>query len=110
MKKGSFFITTSRGSIHNESDLEEAINSGHLSGAGLDVWDKEPPEASHKLLNYDNVIATPHIAGVTVDSRNKMSEFVATQLLKIMNGGDPERPVNLDVVEVFKEKFKKIKI
>ena len=110
MKKGSYFVTTSRGSIHNENDLAEVINSGHLSGAGLDVWDKEPPEASHKLLNYDNVIATPHIAGVTVDSRNKMSEFVATQLLKIMNGGDPERPVNSEVIEVFKEKFKNIKI
>ena len=108
MKKGSYFVTTSRGSIHNENDLEKVINSGHLSGAGLDVWDKEPPDASHKLLKYKNVIATPHIAGVTIDSRRKMSEFVAKQLLTIMSGGNPQRPVNLSVLEEFKKKLKLI--
>jgi D-3-phosphoglycerate dehydrogenase len=108
MKKGSYFVTTSRGSIHNENDLEKVINSGHLSGAGLDVWDKEPPDASHKLLKYKNVIATPHIAGVTIDSRRKMSEFVAKQLLTIMSGGNPQRPVNLSVLEEFKNKLKLI--
>ena len=84
MKKGSYFVTTSRGSIHNEDDLDKVINSSHLSGAGLDVWEKEPPDSSHKLLKHKNVIATPHIAGVTRDSRNKMSEFVAKQLLTII--------------------------
>ena len=109
MKKGSYFVTTSRGSIHNEEDLNVVINKGHLAGAGLDVWDKEPPDASNHLLKHKNVIATPHIAGVTKDSRNKMSEFVAKQLLNIMSGGEPERPVNTSVLEVFKNKFKEIK-
>ena len=108
MKKGSYFVTTSRGSIHNEDDLDKVIISGHLSGAGLDVWGKEPPDSSHKLLRHKNIIATPHIAGVTKDSRNKMSEFVANQLLTIMNGGIAERPVNPSVLEVFKNRFKKI--
>ena len=61
-----------------------------------------------KLLKHKNVIATPHIAGVTRDSRNKMSEFVAKQLLTIMGGGIAERPVNPSVLEVFKNKLKNI--
>ena len=108
MKKGSYFVTTSRGSIHNEDDLDKVINCSHLSGAGLDVWEKEPPDSSHKLLKHKNVIATPHIAGVTRDSRNKMSEFVAKQLLTIMDGGIAERPVNPSVLEVFKNKLKNL--
>ncbi len=108
MKKGSFFITTSRGSIHNEDDLVKFLENGHIAGAGLDVWEKEPPDASHKLLQFKNVVATPHLAGVTIDSRNKMSEFVANQLLKIMNGGEPDRPVNPEVLKTFKLKLNKI--
>jgi len=108
MKKGSLFITTSRGSIHNEDDLETFLNNGHLSGAGLDVWEKEPPNPDHKLLKMQNVVATPHMAGVTVDSRKKMSEFVANQLLNILSGGVPERPVNEEILSLFKSKLSKI--
>ena len=108
MKKGSLFITTSRGSIHNEDDLETFLKNGHLSGAGLDVWEKEPPNPDHKLLKMQNVVATPHMAGVTVDSRKKMSEFVANQLLNILSGGVPERPVNKEILSLFKSKLSKI--
>ena len=108
MKKGSVFITTSRGSIHNEDDLETFLKNGHLSGAGLDVWEKEPPNSDHKLLKMQNVVATPHMAGVTTDSRKKMSEFVANQLLNILSGGVPERPVNKEILSLFKSKLSKI--
>ena len=108
MKKGSLFITTSRGSIHNENDLETFLKNGHLSGAGLDVWEKEPPNSDHKLLKMQNVVATPHMAGVTIDSRKKMSEFVANQLLNILSGGVPERPVNEEILSLFKSKLSKI--
>ena len=108
MKKGSLFITTSRGSIHNEYDLETFLKNGHLSGAGLDVWEKEPPNSDHKLLKMQNVVATPHMAGVTTDSRKKMSEFVANQLLNILSGGVPERPVNEEILSLFKSKLSKI--
>ena len=108
MKKGSYFVTTSRGSIHNEEDLYNTLKEGHLAGAGLDVWEFEPPPSTHKLLKLENVIASPHTAGITRDSRNKMSEFVATQLLDIFDGKDPPRPVNSEVLGIFREKFKKI--
>lgn len=108
MKKGSYFVTTARGSIHNEDDLYECLSEGHLAGAGLDVWDYEPPSSTHKLLQLENVIASPHTAGVTEDSRNKMSAFVATQLLDIFDGKDPARPVNPEIMDIFRNKFKKI--
>ena len=108
MKKGSYFVTTARGSIHNEDDLYECLSEGHLAGAGLDVWDYEPPSSTHKLLQLENVIASPHTAGVTEDSRNKMSAFVATQLLDIFDGKDPVRPVNPEIIDIFRNKFKKI--
>ena len=108
MKKGSYFVTTARGSIHNEDDLYECLKEGHLAGAGLDVWDYEPPSSTHQLLKLENVIASPHTAGVTEDSRNKMSAFVATQLLDIFDGKDPARPVNPEIIDIFNNKFKKI--
>jgi D-3-phosphoglycerate dehydrogenase len=108
MRKGSYFVTTARGSIRNEDDLYEAITNGHLAGAGLDVWGYEPPASSHKLLKLDNVIASPHTAGVTQDSRNKMSEFVATQLLNLFDGEGPARPVNPEVIDTYRKKFKNL--
>ena len=108
MKKGSYFVTTARGSIHNENDLFEFLSNKHLAGAGLDVWGYEPPSSSHKLLKLDNIIASPHTAGVTYDSRNKMSEFVATQLLDIFDGKVPARPVNSEVLDIFSSKFKEL--
>ena len=108
MKKGSYFVTTARGSIHNEDDLYDCLKEGHLAGAGLDVWDYEPPPSTHQLLKLENVIASPHTAGVTEDSRNKMSAFVATQLLDIFDGKAPARPVNSEIIDIFNDKFKKI--
>ena len=69
MKKGSYFVTTSRGSIHNENDLYDILKEGHLAGAGLDGFEFEPPPSTHKLLELENVIASPHTAGITEDSR-----------------------------------------
>ena len=72
------------------------------------VWEFEPPPSTHKLLELENVIASPHTAGITKDSRNKMSEYVATQLLDLFDGKDPSRPVNPEVLDTYRKKFKKI--
>ena len=65
MRPTAYFITTARGFIHDEAALAEALRAKTIAGAGLDVWDKEPPPADHPLLQFDNVIASAHTAGVT---------------------------------------------
>ena len=67
MRPDAYVITTARGGIVDEDALAEALASGRLAGAGVDVWNVEPPPLGHKLLSFDNVIATYHTAGVTVD-------------------------------------------
>ena len=74
-----------RGGIHDEA-LLEALRSGHL-GAGLDVWDKEPPPLDHPLLKLENVVASYHTAGVTPEARRNMWAFAAEQIVGIFKGG-----------------------
>jgi D-3-phosphoglycerate dehydrogenase len=108
MKKGAIFVNAARGSIHDEDALADALVSGHLGGAGLDVWDSEPPAKEHRLLHLPNVIATPHIAGYTSDSLANMAEYTATQLLQIFAGEPPPRPVNPEVLPRFQRRFAEI--
>jgi D-3-phosphoglycerate dehydrogenase len=98
MKRGAFFITTSRGGIHDEAALDRALRSGHLAGAGLDVWEPEPPPLDHPLLKLDTVICTFHTAGVTHESRRSMAAMGAEQLAAFFRG---ERPPNLVNPEVW---------
>src|SRR5262249_55153182 len=74
MPPGSYLITTARGGVVDEHALAAALESGHLAGAGVDVWNEEPPPASHPLLALPNVIATHHTAGITHDSRENMRD------------------------------------
>lgn len=108
MKKGSLFITTARGHIHDEGALEAALRCGHLAGAGLDVWSVEPPAKEHPLLQLDNVIATHHTAGVTVDSRRQMATMGASQILQLAHGGRPPRLVNPEVWPAYAARFERI--
>ncbi|HCX86698.1 MAG TPA: 3-phosphoglycerate dehydrogenase [Gammaproteobacteria bacterium] len=108
MKAGAVFINTARGFIHDEDALANALACGHLGGAGLDVWDVEPPQPNHRLMQMGNVIATPHVAGCTSDSLHNMAEHAATQLLDIFSGKPAARPVNPDVLPKFKERYAQI--
>jgi D-3-phosphoglycerate dehydrogenase len=94
MKAGALFISTARGGIHDEAALHDALQRGHLAGAGLDVWALEPPPAGHPLLALDNVIATHHIAGVTHQARRRMATMACSQLLGALRGERPPRLVN----------------
>ena len=105
MKKGALFITTARGHIHDEAALEGALRCGHLAGAGLDVWSVEPPTREHRLLSFDNVLATHHTAGVTVDSRRQMATMGATQILQLAHGARPPRLVNPEVWPAYAARF-----
>lgn len=98
MKSGAIFITTARSGIHDESALAEALTSGHLAGAGLDVWDQEPPPPQHPLLRLPNVVATYHTAGVTHEARRNNATLAATQIGQLLTTGQrPDRLVNRDV-------------
>src|SRR5258707_12651268 len=68
MRPHAYFITTARGFIHDEAALLEALRSKLIAGAGLDVWAKEPPPPDHPLLQFDNVLASPHTAGGTKEA------------------------------------------
>ena len=101
MKRGSYFITTARGGIHDEMALAEALSSGHLFGAGLDVWDPEPPPLDHPLLALPNVFATYHTAGVTHEARRNIAILGSEQIVRLVRGARPPRLVNPQAWEAF---------
>jgi D-3-phosphoglycerate dehydrogenase / 2-oxoglutarate reductase len=107
MQPHAYFITTARGFIHDEVALEKALRDKKLAGAGLDVWDKEPPPAEHPLLQFDNVIATPHMAGVTREARINMGKFAAEQTLDALDGKPVNRIVNPQVWPDYAKRFEK---
>lgn len=104
MKKGAIFITTARGGVHDEAALVRALQSGHLAGAGIDVWDREPPPLDHPLLQMDNVYATFHTAGVTHEARRNMAVIAAEQIALLLAGGRPPRLINPEVWPVFEKR------
>ena len=105
MQPHAYFITTARGFIHDERALTEALKSKKIAGAGVDVWDKEPPTSEHPLLAFDNVIASPHTAGVTREARANMGKFAAEQLIMTLDGKRPPRIVNPQVWPAYSKRF-----
>lgn len=98
MKKGSFLINTARGPVVDEHDLVEALRSGHLAGAGLDVYESEP-NIDPELIGMENVILTPHIASATWEAREKMGEQAVSAILDTLEGEKPKNLVNKEVWE-----------
>jgi D-3-phosphoglycerate dehydrogenase / 2-oxoglutarate reductase len=107
MQPHAYFITTARGSIHDERALSDALNAKRIAGAGVDVWDKEPPPADHPLLQFDNVIASPHTAGVTREARANMGRIAAEQLIMTLDGKRPPRIVNPQVWPAYAKRFER---
>lgn len=109
MKPGAIFVSTARGGIHNENDLYDALCSGHLAGAGLDVWDVEPPASDHPLLGLPNVVPTYHTAGVSHEGRKNVATIAAEQILAISAGEPAPRVINPQVMPRFTERFNQAK-
>ena len=107
MQPHAYFITTSRGHIHDEAALLEALRGERIAGAGLDVWGKEPPSREHPLLAFDNVLASPHIAGTTHEARENMGRIAAEQLIDALDGQPPPRIVNPEVWPLYAQRFER---
>ena len=92
MKQGAYLINTSRGALVDESALCDALESGHLRGAGLDVFEDEP-EVNPRLLRLRNVVVVPHIGSATEEARNGMARIAATEVLRYFRRQPPLHPV-----------------
>ena len=101
MKPTAFVINTSRGGVVHEADLYEALKARRIAGAGLDVFEKEPP-GDNPLFALDNVILTAHTAGVDRKSREDMARVPAQAIVKLLAG---EWPAEWVVNPAVKEKF-----
>ena len=94
MKPSSYLVNTARGGIIDEAALHAALTGGRLAGAGLDVFDLEPTPADNPLLKLANVISAPHMAGVTVESIDRMAEQSALNVLSVFDG----KPIRQNVI------------
>ena len=104
MKPTAYLINTSRGAVIDEADLYEALKAKRIAGAGLDVFAVEPPGNS-PLLTLDNVVLTPHAAGVDLQSRDDMARSAADAIVSLSRGEWPtEKVVNPEVKKTFRWK------
>lgn len=105
MKPSAFFITTARGPVHDEAALYDALVSGAIAGAGIDVFHDEPPDPDHPLLKLDNVVASPHTAGITVEATRDIAFATAEQWITIFAGKVPPRLINPDAWPAYADRF-----
>jgi D-3-phosphoglycerate dehydrogenase len=106
MKNNAFLVNCARGGIINEDDLYEALATGKIRGAGLDVFENEPPKDS-PLLRLDNVVLTPHIAASTSEAQRDAAIIVANEIKKVFMEQSPKNVINMPVLDP--ETFSKIK-
>ncbi|MGE5614644.1 MAG: hydroxyacid dehydrogenase [Bacillota bacterium] len=94
MKKSAYLINCARGAVVDEAALIDCLQKKVIAGAGLDVFEKEPPDADNPLFSMDNVIVTPHSSSLTVNGKIKMAVGAVEQLLKVLRGETPDYLVN----------------
>jgi phosphoglycerate dehydrogenase-like enzyme len=96
MKPTAIVVNVSRGAIVDEADLVAALRDGVIAGAGLDVFAAEPLGSDHPLLAMEQVLATPHVGGVTVQSYEGIARVVAENVTRVRSGQAPAHCVNLE--------------
>lgn len=93
MKKGVYIVNTARGSVIDQDALVEALKSGKVAGAALDVFQKEPLSKIHPLTEMDNVILTPHIGASSTEAMMRMAIQVTEEMLKALKGEEPSNRI-----------------
>ncbi len=96
MKKTAYIINTARGAIINQDALVEALKAGEIAGAGLDVLESEIFDPENPLLDFDNVILTPHAAFYSEGSLKELQERAVNEVVRVLTGGKPEACINCD--------------
>ena len=99
MKPAAYLINCARGGVLDTAALYAALRDGRIAGAGIDVFDPEPPDPADPLLTAENVIVTPHIAGLSGETNRRLSLSAAEQVLQVLAGDRPPRLVNPEVWE-----------
>lgn len=105
MKRGALLVNVSRGPVVDDAALIEALESGRIGGAALDVFSTQPLPLDHPYFRLDNVIVTPHLAGITDESMMRMGVGATEEVIRILNG---ELPVNLrnpETVDRYRSRF-----
>jgi glyoxylate reductase len=97
MRHGSFLVNTSRGPVVDEAALVEALRGGHLGGAGLDVYEREP-ELAPGLRELDNAVLVPHLGSATVETRSLMAQLAAANAVAAVLGKPVPHMVNPEVL------------
>jgi D-3-phosphoglycerate dehydrogenase/(S)-sulfolactate dehydrogenase len=95
MKRGALLVNCARGGVIDERALADALASGHLGGAALDVFEKEPPPADHPLLKLDHFVCTPHLGASTEEAQAAVAVAIAEQLAAYLTRGEVKNAVNL---------------
>jgi len=94
MKPGSYLINTARGEVVDADALVDALQAGTIGGAGLDVFEQEPVDPNNPILNRENVVAAPHIAGKSYESYPRRVRFAFENMMNVWQGGTAESIVN----------------
>ncbi|KAI9790133.1 MAG: hypothetical protein M1833_002100 [Piccolia ochrophora] len=109
MRRGTRVLNVARGGVYDETALLEALESGQIAGAGMDVFTSEPPQADSsagKLIAHPRVVATPHLGASTVEAQENVSLDVCSQVLSILSGELPRSAVNAPII--LPEEYKKL--
>ena len=100
MKRTAYLINTSRGPVVDEGALFQALSEGKISGAALDVFEQEPTSLQNPLLKLSNLVVAPHISSASEQTRAKMAEMAAENLVAFFEGRKPPNLVNPQVLQI----------